>query len=76
MPRIRLTLCAMIYALVVSGCQSLLPVALPKVEPAKIPALPAELAQKREPNFCRRLLTLLSVSPPTAMQRCDNSTEQ
>lgn len=55
--------CALMCVAALAGCQSL---PQPAYQAARVPPLPAELAQKHEPTLTQRLLMLLSPSPPTA----------
>ena len=62
MQKLKLIVCALMCALALGACQSL----SPAYQPARIPALPPDLAEKHEPNLTQRLLMLLSPSPATA----------
>ena len=60
-------------SLALSGCQSAPPkpvVRFLEVPRLQVPPLPADLAQKREPTSCRKLLSLFSASPQTTHDLC------
>ena len=63
----------LVLVLVLSGCQSgpvVQPVRLLEKPRPVLPALPAHLAQKKEPTSCRRLLLSLSASERLLHETC------